>query len=193
MQYLKDEVKEAIMKSALDEFRAKNYLEASMRTIAKNAGMTVGNIYRYFKSKDDLFNAIMDPVWKEVTRIIFDNYEGEPDLYPIEEIIASIMSIYKRFNVELFILLQNSRGSKYEDIKENLIDLISKRFEKEFVPILNSKNKILKDEFIFRIISNAIVDSIYVIMKECGDDVDRVESLMKQMITVFSKDLCNRL
>ncbi|WP_161496401.1 TetR/AcrR family transcriptional regulator [Clostridium thermosuccinogenes] len=193
MQYLKDDVKEAIVRSALMEFKSKSYLEASMRTIAKNAGITAGNIYRYFQSKDDLFNYIMDPVWKDVTRIIFDNYEYTEDFFPITEIINSIMYIYKRFNAELFILLNNSKGSKYENVKERLVSLISKRLEDEMAPFFKADNREVKDTFIFNIISNAVVESIYLIMKECGDDYVRVEALTKQMITVFAKDLYHRL
>ncbi len=193
MQHLKDEVKEAIIEAALDEFRQKGYTEASMREIAKSAGMTVGNIYRYFEGKDDLFNCIIDPVWQEVMKTIFDNYELTPDMFPMRQIITSIMDIYKKFNVQLFILINKSKGSKYENVKEGLVDLIANRLEKEFMPILHSSGKVLKDTFIFKMISNAIVDSIYIIMKECGDNIGRLESLMEQMLTVFIKDLYYRL
>ncbi|WP_425447362.1 TetR/AcrR family transcriptional regulator [Dethiothermospora halolimnae] len=193
MQYLKEEVKKAIVESALKEFKEKSYMKASMRSIAKNAGVTVGNIYRYFNNKDDLFNFIVDPVWMDLEKVIFGNYDLSVDLFPITEIISSIMDIYKRFNNELFILLHNSSGSKYGNIKEELIELIKKRIEEETLPLLKKNNKVLKDKFIFYIVSSAIVDSIYTIMKECGDDFDRAEALIKQTITIFSKDLYTKI
>ena len=61
MQFLKDEVRNAIVAAALSEFMEKGYGGASMRSIASSAGITAGNIYRYFVTKDSLFNAIMDP------------------------------------------------------------------------------------------------------------------------------------
>ena len=193
MQYLKDEVKKSITEAALKEFRERGYIEASMRTIAKNAGITVGNIYRYFSSKDDLFNDIMDRVWQDVTRAIFDNYNLAVDLFPITEITAAIMTIYRKYNIELYILLHGSKGSKYENIKNGLIELITRRVENEMVPLMEAEGKTVRDPFIFQIIANAIVEGIYLIIKEVGDNFERVESLMGQTITVFVKDLYKRL
>ena len=193
MQYLKDEVKNSISAAALKEFREKGYLEASMRTIAKNAGITVGNIYRYFPSKDELFNNIMDPVWQDVTRAIFENYNQAVDLFPITEIITAIMTIYRKYNNELYILLHGSKGSKYENIKSGLVELITRRIENEMVPLLEVEGRKVRDPFIFQIISNAIVEGIYLIIKEVGESFDRVESLMEQTMTVYVKDLVKRL
>lgn len=67
MQYLKDDLKENIINSALAEFKDKGYSGASMRVIAHNAKMTSGNIYRYFKSKEDLFYYAVGPVYKQVS------------------------------------------------------------------------------------------------------------------------------
>lgn len=55
MQTLKEEVRKKILKSARKEFLKHGYNGASMRRIAKSAGYTVGNIYRYYKGKEDLF------------------------------------------------------------------------------------------------------------------------------------------
>ena len=51
-QTLKEEVKSRIIEAAKAEFYDKGYEKASMRTIAKRAEMTVGNIYRYFENKE---------------------------------------------------------------------------------------------------------------------------------------------
>ncbi len=68
-QVLKDEQKNKIINSAKAEF-AKNGLEhASLREIAKNADMTVGNLYRYFKNKQALADAILSPLITELDAI----------------------------------------------------------------------------------------------------------------------------
>lgn len=193
MQYLKDEVRAAIKKAALAEFRKKSYSQASMRDIAREAGITVGNIYRYFPSKDELFNELMDPVWKVVTKAIFDQYNEAEDPLLISGIITAIMEIYRKYSTELYILFHNSKDSKYENIKSVLIDLIAGRIEKEMVPRLMQAGRKVNDPFIFQIIANAIVDSIYLIIREVGDDFDRVESLMEKTMTVIVKDLHKRL
>lgn len=193
MQYLKDEVKAAIKQAALEEFRKKSYSEASMRAIARNAGITVGNIYRYFPGKDELFNELMDPAWQAVTQAIFGQYNEAEDPLLISGIITAIMGIYRRFSTELYILFHNSKGSKYENIKNGLVELIAGRVEKEMLPQVEQAGRKVKDPFIFQIIANAIVDSIYLIIREVGDQFDRVESLMEKTMTVLVKDLHKRL
>jgi AcrR family transcriptional regulator len=62
MQTKKDEIRDAILAQAQREFMAKGFQKASLRAIATKANITHSNIYHYFKSKDELFVAIMQPV-----------------------------------------------------------------------------------------------------------------------------------
>ena len=44
-----------ILSVAKKEFLRNGFLNASLRNIAKNAGVTTGALYRYYTSKEDLF------------------------------------------------------------------------------------------------------------------------------------------
>jgi len=46
--------REAILKAALEQFGKKGYDRATMRDIAKQAGVSVGNAYYYFQSKEEM-------------------------------------------------------------------------------------------------------------------------------------------
>ena len=46
--------REAILKAALEQFGKKGYSRATMRDIAKQAGVSVGNAYYYFQSKEEM-------------------------------------------------------------------------------------------------------------------------------------------
>jgi AcrR family transcriptional regulator len=59
-QVLKDEVRAAIAQAALGAFAREGFAGARMPEIAAGAGISTGNIYRYFKSKDELFYAVVD-------------------------------------------------------------------------------------------------------------------------------------
>ena len=50
-----EETKSKILTSAKTEFLEKGFTNASLRTIAANAGLTTGAMYRHFKDKDALF------------------------------------------------------------------------------------------------------------------------------------------
>jgi len=56
-QVLKAEVRERILGAALVQFAKSGYAAATMSDIARGAGMAVANLYRYFPSKEELFEA----------------------------------------------------------------------------------------------------------------------------------------
>ena len=47
-----------IFSAALQEFLEKGYQSASLRNIVKMAGVTTGAFYGYYKSKEELFEAL---------------------------------------------------------------------------------------------------------------------------------------
>ncbi len=100
MQIQKEEIRQAILKSALDEFLAKGYLKASMKSIAKEAGVAVGNIYRYFKSKGELFEIVVKPAYDQL--IFYINNHDHPDIVPIDRkqqkiIIDDLLEVFLHF------------------------------------------------------------------------------------------------
>jgi AcrR family transcriptional regulator len=59
MQTRKDEVRERILEAALDLFADRGYRGASIPDIARASGTAVGNLYRYFPSKEALLAAAL--------------------------------------------------------------------------------------------------------------------------------------
>lgn len=53
MQVKKQSALSDIVNAAREEFLVRGYRDASMRLIAAAAGMSAGNIYKYFRSKRD--------------------------------------------------------------------------------------------------------------------------------------------
>lgn len=58
-QIPKESVRNEIIDKALLLFAKKGYDEASIADVAKAAGVSVGNVYRYFKGKEDILNEII--------------------------------------------------------------------------------------------------------------------------------------
>lgn len=52
-----EETRAQILETALELFRERGYEETTMRAIAESAGVSVGNAYYYFKSKEHLIQA----------------------------------------------------------------------------------------------------------------------------------------
>lgn len=50
-----DERKEKILEVGIEEFSSKGYENANINVIAKNSGISIGLMYKYFSTKEDLF------------------------------------------------------------------------------------------------------------------------------------------
>lgn len=76
-QVRRDERRDAILDVARDCFLAEGYASASMSSIAVRLGGSKGTLYNYFKSKDELFAAVMQRQCARMSEELFDQaYEG---------------------------------------------------------------------------------------------------------------------
>lgn len=62
-QYLKDEVRTRILEAGLREFAAHGFEGATMAGIARGAGVSAGNLYRYYDGKTALLEAVVPDAW----------------------------------------------------------------------------------------------------------------------------------
>lgn len=59
MQVLKDGIRTEIVRSAEHLFAEKGFFSTSVEMVAKNAGISKGNVYIYFNNKQELFNDVI--------------------------------------------------------------------------------------------------------------------------------------
>ena len=57
-----EEFDERILSCAKEEFLEKGFTDASIRTIAQNAGVSTSTIYTRYSDKEGLFRFLVDPV-----------------------------------------------------------------------------------------------------------------------------------
>ncbi|NLN87303.1 MAG: TetR family transcriptional regulator [Syntrophomonadaceae bacterium] len=185
MQYLKEEIKNSIISAALDEFEEKGFNDASIRNIAKNAGIATGNLYRYFDGKEQLFNHIMEPVSERFIGLIFSDFKADSKNLPVlADVVDKIMNFYEQYSREFMILLDKSEGSVYQNLKEDLIDLIEKRVQDELMLKLTDEGIIIADEFIFHVIAAMLIEGILRILKQGKRDEARIRKLISQMLAL---------
>ena len=68
-QTLKPALRDAILDAARDAFAVDGWSSASLADIARRAGVSTGNVYRYFANRDALYaEAIPDAVAEELLR-----------------------------------------------------------------------------------------------------------------------------
>jgi AcrR family transcriptional regulator len=74
--------KAKILEAALDLFRERGYDAATMRAIAKRAGVSLGNAYYYFGSKEHLIQAFYDRTHIEHVAAVGTKLDELTDLKP---------------------------------------------------------------------------------------------------------------
>ena len=136
------ETKAKILISAKNEFLEKGFMNASLRTIASNAGVTTGAMYRHFKDKDALFCALVDEAiaFAQKTVMLADvmNHQDldnvvsekhfEEETRQTNEFLNYIFDNYDAF----YLLLTKSAGSTHEHFQEEICDLYTKNCEQTF-------------------------------------------------------------
>jgi AcrR family transcriptional regulator len=75
-----EQTRALILETALRLFEERGYDKTTMRAIAQEAGVSVGNAYYYFGSKEHLVQGIYDRIAEEHQAAIGDILDGERDL-----------------------------------------------------------------------------------------------------------------
>lgn len=129
MRVLKDDKYNAILDAARNEFIGKGFKDASMRNIAKVAGVGLSNIYNYFMNKDDLFLAIVKPAKDTIFSFITNHHtEEEVNLEWVstfhyqEEAIDVYIGLLEKYKEELRLLLYRSEGSSMSNFRDVFTD-----------------------------------------------------------------------
>lgn len=120
-----------ILASAKEEFMEKGFLNASLRNIVKNAGVTTGAFYRYYDSKEALFAALVDEHAKYVLDLFndtVDDFEKLPGHMQTEQMVdtssacLAILLDYVYDHYDAFkLLIICAQGTAYADFVHQLV------------------------------------------------------------------------
>lgn len=137
VQYKKDEIKEKLEAAALNIFSENGYMNAKIADIASKAGVSVGNLYRYYKNKDELFYTIVPRDFTEsfknklYEKIILARHKGLAG-YKENELNKLLTNEFYGFLLEnkerFIILIEHGQGTEYSGFKEELINYLIKIF-----------------------------------------------------------------
>ncbi|QEJ99521.1 TetR/AcrR family transcriptional regulator [Treponema phagedenis] len=125
------ETVKAILASAKKEFLEKGFANASLRTIAKEAGLTTGALYRHFADKEALFKSIVEPVYTEFLEITEEQAAHylqslkAGGIAAMTEITSQIAELFLGYVYEHFdsfkLLLSASEQTAYADFVDRLV------------------------------------------------------------------------
>ena len=130
-QTLKDQVRDDVAAAALRVFARRGVVAATMAEIAAEAGISTGNIYRYWSSKEALFHDVVDERFvRELMRLLRRRVralDGVDDVRTLEAShlyhLASerLLAFCIAHRLRVAILLGRSAGTRYEDFTERTV------------------------------------------------------------------------
>lgn len=122
---------ERIHEAARAEFLEKGFQTASLRNIAKQAGVTTGAFYGYYNSKEELFDALVGEQAKYVLTLFestlddFEKLPGEEQTRQMMDVSENTVFrmldyIYEHYDAFKLILMC-AEGTKYADFVHQLV------------------------------------------------------------------------
>lgn len=182
MQILKEEVRQRIVEAAMNEFLTNGYEATSMRTIAGKANVTAGNVYAYFRSKEDLLDAILMPVLASLHEMIAMMSKGEQiDTISFDDLATQITDLYLPSKRQFLILMTTSHGTKYATAKQDIIQEIGDRLMLDLMPLMPVH---AQDEILALTIASALVEGLLTIFNYTSDEA-RVRELVLQLMRLM--------
>lgn len=201
-QVLKEELRLRILESAKQELLEKGYRDASMRRIAARAHMTVGNLYRYFKSKDELIDVIVAPAVNRLNAIIQEKTKDRISLYRnaerlgfsqqdivniLDSLTDDLLWTYNQYSEEMTILMLHS------EVREKLIDWFTQLIQVLVNELFEIQEQMLADIYL---LSRMMAVSIFNGLQECFrlSDSQKIENQdFRLLIRIYFRCFINML
>ena len=127
------DTKEEIIEAAREEFLEKGFQDASMRKIAGKVGITATALYRHYSSKEDIFDAVVEPavsawesmcITEEIRQTGTARKHGVDAMWNDTEQSKMIVDlIYKNFDTQKLLFFK-SKGTKYENYLHEIVTRI---------------------------------------------------------------------
>jgi len=176
-------IRRRLVNAAADAFRQVGYGQTSLATVAGKAGVPVGNVYYYFKAKQDLVDSVLDRLADELDTSMRD---AELKERPIDrvlyflEVSRSFAEDRAKFGCPAARLFQDAKSPSdaVHKIMERPINWLASQFEGAgFSPTIAREHAVY---------CAALVQGSYVLGNMYGD-----ASLIQKLIDRLINDICH--
>lgn len=198
------ETKKKLLECAMKEFSEKGYMKASIRNICKEAGVTTGALYFFFKDKEDLFGNLVAETLYGLEYIIEQHFIEEvtatealsggdmsvaalaaaqgfdDDMAIAREVIRYLF----RHKDVIELLLTKAQGSCYENLPDKMVDKVEVHYTRMYIAMKGYKSKrelTKEDKFIIHWMSHDQIDIFIHIATHCKNAKEG-EKQMKNMM-----------
>ena len=161
MQVKKDDIQNKKLKSAEKLFIKRGYENTSLKLIAEKSYISKSNIYRYYKSKDEIYETLVGAARDEIIKTSYHfftpDFIGKYTPEKCDEISAYLAKLLCNHRTGILIMLRSSAGTD----RVLLESLIIQRFV-EACPI--------EDDNVKKLVSKLLIFGLMEILSDHSDE-----------------------
>ena len=185
MQYKKAEVRERILDAARKEYLARGFRGGNISAIAQEAGVPVGNLYRYFDGKTGVLDAIVKPVYDALPILVqevqqVDVLDAKTLKLMMPMLVGKLLDFFEDFGSDILILSDCCHGTRYEDFASELIQTVSGVILNKLYPEGHGRD----EEVIAYAVGKAFCGSIFDVIR-MGLDRENMQILIERLIKFY--------
>jgi len=124
--------------AALELFSTQGYGATSMRQISQASGVSLGNLYHHFGSKDTIYQQLLDEYWQRLLdpadelQQLFERADFPDDLEEMAELIERSVDRYAPYIMLIFIDVIEFRGRHIRTFYEAMPARFAAAYKKNF-------------------------------------------------------------
>ena len=191
------ETRDNLLKSAKKEFLEKGFMQASLRNICKNAGVTTGALYFFFKDKEDLFASLVQQPIDQLYQLMNSHYEEESEIPSLEvhtledfgediDVAKQVIHFMYHYYDEFQLILTKSQGSRFEKSIDYFVDVSEKHYRIMADKIAENMGAKRLDDYMIHWIAHMQIDSfVHLLTHETSETeaVKHIEAIVYYIIS----------
>ncbi len=143
-----EERRQNVLKVAIEEFATNGYNATSINDISKKAQISIGAMYSYFASKEDLFLSIVNNAYFLMDHILKDVEDNSSDIF---DCVRKMIQASRKFAIEYphlnrIYLDITTQALSHMSIKlSNTLEIITPQILNKFIAKAKMQGKICED------------------------------------------------
>lgn len=183
---LQKERRQKILQAAAKYFARVHYHEADMETIAKEAGVGKGTLYRYFKNKDDLYLSTIQYLSVQAFEYLHQKAAAAPTFKEYIEIIISTAIDYFMAHPETFSMVLMSSLTRIQAIidamEESTLPYLQNFRTRMQQAIRSGEVKPMNADIVYKALFSMIIDAVHTLIMRKKGSVEEFKQTLKQLL-----------
>lgn len=154
--------RQKVLEVAIDEFAAKGYSATSINDIARNAHISIGSMYSYFASKEDLFLTIVNNAYFVMEKILNDVAVSSTDVF---DCVEKMLFASRKFALEypqlnqIYLDITTQALSQMSVRLSSKLEMITPQLLSNVIKQAKTEGKVSSD--IDERVASFVIDNIY--------------------------------